>query len=273
MTNGHVSGHAAGMTSEPKRHRSPNVPRFPLEQALEATKALHGKIAKARVKPEVAVGPLGYSGINGAALGALAALNQYGLIDRADDGLVSVSPAAIRMLHPVSDAQLFKDRRDAALKPRVFADLISHGFHKADADVIANHLIHNDFAAEPAKRAATIFKMNLDFAKLDYESIQDADIAPDNADMMPVKQPPVGPFVVKATSPAGGQRVGRPAESPAAYAAEALTLPLENGRAVTIPPMSEDDYNLLIETLKLWKRRIIVPKAEEHSSPTEAGAD
>lgn len=43
-----------------------------------------------------------------------------------------------------------------------------------------------------------------------------------------------------------------------------LILPLENGKSVSIPRMSEDDYALLLETLKLWKKRIV----EQPAAPT-----
>ncbi|MBI4664507.1 MAG: hypothetical protein HY735_37415 [Verrucomicrobia bacterium] len=39
-----------------------------------------------------------------------------------------------------------------------------------------------------------------------------------------------------------------------------LSLPLESGKIIRIPPMTEDDFELMLETLKLWKRRIVKPQ-------------
>ena len=46
-----------------------------------------------------------------------------------------------------------------------------------------------------------------------------------------------------------------------------LSLPLESGKVVRIPKMTGDDFNLFIETLNLWKRRIVIkPQSAKESA-------
>src|ERR1017187_9324394 len=97
------------MSDENKQDRSPNCPKISLEEAVKLTKQLYEKVGKAKVKRAAAAGALGYSGLTGSSLTMLGALNQYGFIDldRETSG-VSVSPLAIKILHPVraEDAKL-----------------------------------------------------------------------------------------------------------------------------------------------------------------------
>ena len=40
-----------------------------------------------------------------------------------------------------------------------------------------------------------------------------------------------------------------------------LPIPIESGHVVRVPfPMSQEDYDLVLETLKLWKNRIVMAK-------------
>src|ERR1700739_4021079 len=88
-----------------KRDKSPNCPKMSLSDALDSAKALYDKVGKSRIRREVAAGALGYAGLTGASLTVLGALNQYGLLDQNEAGLIGVSPLAIKILHPVSDRE------------------------------------------------------------------------------------------------------------------------------------------------------------------------
>ena len=130
-------------------------------------KKLHTKAGKAKISPEVAVGALGYNGLNGAALGTLGTLTQYGLIDRERGKSVSVSPLAIKLIHPLNPAQETAAKQESALLPQVFKELVSEGFHKCEEELIANHLIQNGFTPDGARKAASVFKENISIAKLE----------------------------------------------------------------------------------------------------------
>jgi len=110
--------------------------------------------------------PLGHEP-RGLFVTTLGAITQYGLIDRNKGEGISVSQLAIRLIHPVNDAQLVSDRRESATRPRVFVELITGGFQHCSEEVLTNHLIQQGFTQDGAKRAASVFKANVEFAKLD----------------------------------------------------------------------------------------------------------
>jgi hypothetical protein len=56
---------------------------------------------------------------------------------------------------------------------------------------------------------------------------------------------------------------------PMAPALDELSLPLESGKMIHIPKMTEDDYELFLETLQLWKRRIIIKTSIKESAEPE----
>jgi hypothetical protein len=164
----------ATMNEEIKKDRSRNYPKLSLAASVELAKKLYSKAGKAKISPEVAVGALGYSGMNGAALAALGTLTHYGLIDRERGKSVSISPLAIRLIHPLNSEQEIAAKRESALLPQVFKELFDAGFHKCDTALIANHLIQNEFTPDGARKAANMFKENIELAKLQDSSINDS---------------------------------------------------------------------------------------------------
>jgi hypothetical protein len=154
------------MNDEPKRDRSPNYPKLTLEAAIALMGKLHKELGKAKVKREVAIKALGYSGINGASLTTLGAISQYGLIDQDRGSGVSVSPMAVEILHPTNATQSQNAIITAALTPKVFNVLYTEGLHRASEQTLANHLIQNAFTPDGAAKAAAVFLSNISFANL-----------------------------------------------------------------------------------------------------------
>ncbi len=69
------------------------------------------------------------------------------------------------------------------------------------------------------------------------------------AEAAPVKQPPASP-APPAADPAGFWSLPR----------RELPVPLDNGLVASVPyPMTEEDFMLLIDTLQLWKKRLVQP--------------
>jgi hypothetical protein len=160
------------MSEDTKRDRSPNFPKITLEAAIELVRKLYKEVGKAKVKREIAINALGYSGVSGASLTTLGALNQYGFIDQDRGAGVSVSPLAISLLHPLNEAQEMDAKRISALMPKVFNVLYTEGFHHASESTIANNLIQNGFTQDGAKRAAMVYLSNISFTNLNDESIR-----------------------------------------------------------------------------------------------------
>jgi hypothetical protein len=138
------------MADDISKDRSPRSPGGTLEESINMTRKLFEQIRTATVIPEIAVKILGYGGINGAAMGALATLGQYGLVDRTK-GNVAITSLAVKILHPKSGEQQEASIREAALTPKVMQELYRDFFDCSPA-VIQGHLIQNNFTPERARK-------------------------------------------------------------------------------------------------------------------------
>ena len=212
------------------------------------------------MKTEVTWPALGFTADSGAVAKILASLNQYGLIER-KTGEISITPLAIQILHPVSDEQKMVSLQKAALKSPVFV-LIRKQFDSCDESVLSNQLVQLKFTPEGASRTAQIYKANVKFARLDLVDPNNLEIAPEKAN----DEKPIA-------------KSKGPEKSPREHSKEAflssseidpfrifmekkktLPVPLGSGDTIQVPyPMSEEDFLLLIQTLKLWKKRIVTP--------------
>lgn len=253
--------------------RSPRAPRVTLKDGLVATEKLFSEARRAEVSRETAAKQMGYSGKSGPSLTLLASLLEYGLLEKR--GLnVKVSELAVQIIHPVSEAQKLEALRRAASRPKLFAELLkSHA--ECGLSVLTANLIHRDFTPESAKKTAMVFRENLEFAKLNQwnyspspenasnDEDDDFDDEPEEASATtaspaPVNAPPppVRPF-------AGTQQTRQPMT--ALPSDSFLPIPLDIGDALIPRGMSNDDFDLLLESLKLWKRKIV--RAEQSPPP------
>jgi len=91
-------------------------------------------------------------------------LSHYGLIVR-EGGEVRVSPLAFKILHPVNPEQKAQGMKEAALNPKVFAE-IHEKWSDMEELALSNNLIHQKFTPEGAKRAASVYKANYALANL-----------------------------------------------------------------------------------------------------------
>lgn len=103
--------------------RSPSYPVQSLADAITSVRKIEAQYRSAKVDREVAAKVIGYSGLSGPANKALAALAQYGLVERAGKGEMRVTHRARAILHPDSDAEKLAELRAAAFEPRLFQDL------------------------------------------------------------------------------------------------------------------------------------------------------
>ncbi|SRR6266568_4356404 len=242
------------MKDDIKKDRSPNYPKLPLEQAVELAKRLYEKVGKAKIKREVAIGALGYAGVNGASLTTIATLSAYSLLELERGEGVAVSPLAIRLMHPMNDSQRLEARRQAASNPKVFSELLSGGFQTMAEDVLAKHLIQSGFTPDGAVKAASVFKANVSFAKLDDPGI----VIPVIDEQMPRRND-----VLPKTSFARlGAAMVREEPGPRAATETVLasySIPLgANEATLTITgesPLSGDDFDALCEYVGMFKKQ------------------
>ncbi|WP_156028634.1 hypothetical protein [Sphingobium chlorophenolicum] len=103
--------------------RSPSYPVMSLADAITAVGKIEGQYRASKVDREVAAKMIGYSGLSGPANKALAALAQYGLVERAGKGEMRVTHRARAILHPDSDDEKRRELRAAGLEPPLFKEM------------------------------------------------------------------------------------------------------------------------------------------------------
>ncbi|MGH7738293.1 MAG: hypothetical protein ACREMP_10585 [Candidatus Tyrphobacter sp.] len=132
---------------------------------------------RAAVPTEVAAKALGHTGVSqrgrlsGPALGKLAALRQYGLVETPSKGKVKVADSALDfVLHGPDEPEYRKAARIAALTPTIFAELYPEYAKASDNALRARLIKERQFSTEGANRFIKAFRDTLAFAKLGGES-------------------------------------------------------------------------------------------------------
>jgi hypothetical protein len=252
---------AVSMSDAITQDRSPRSPGLTLGDAINLTAKLFDAIRTATVAPDIAVRPLGYGGTNGAAMGTLATLAQYGLIDRSG-GKVTITPLAVRILHPKGEDQRESAIREAALFSKVMKELYD-GYLDCAESVIAGHLIQSGFNTDRAKRVAAIHVANKAFAKLGStadqpDSTSDAGVTDAKKEspltsapavVSSARQPPLPVQItsISALTPANPNKV-----------LAQYTIPLGSNQATLVftgNELSTGDFDELIEFVQFSKRQ------------------
>lgn len=262
-----------------KRNRSPNYPYIPLDAALDKAHAIY-RAEKANPAPTPALfKAMGYSGQSGPSLGSIAALKHYGLLEEQESSTIRVlrlTPTALRI---IIDQETSPERvaaiKQAALSPRLFAELWQkYGKDSSNETLRVYLMLERKFASEGAAlEVIKNYRKTIEFAKLETgDSAPDAGggdegaqtddeliTALNQSQKIPIFRPN------SANPPIFGQRALPPAPGTRDF-----TFPLPDGVAILrVPfPMSEEGFDLLAQTLALWKPTL-VKKNEKEKDPLE----
>lgn len=109
--------------SGPPAVRSPSYPNAPLEDAISQVAKIEKLYRQSPVDREVGAKLIGYSGLSGPASKALAALANYGLVERAGKGEMRVTTRARAILHPNNLDERRQNLIAAAFEPNLFQEL------------------------------------------------------------------------------------------------------------------------------------------------------
>lgn len=110
----------------PRLQRSPSYPFLSLEESVDSIRTLYEREKQSAVPRGVAGKALGFSNVNGGVGGrTLSALGQYGLLEDVGAGKVKVSDLALRILFARDDIERRSLLAEAAVKPKLFADILS----------------------------------------------------------------------------------------------------------------------------------------------------
>jgi hypothetical protein len=256
------------------RTRSPNYPGISLRTAIDRARVFYNNDKRNWSHVDTALHHWGFKPRSGAGLVVLAALKSFGLLQ--DDGSgtsrrVRLTDFALKVLL-LDDAEHAPERQrllqDAALKPKVHADLWKHYRGSLPSDVTLRYelMTQRGFTENAVKEFIPQFKDTIAFANLaagDKLTGNDGDNSEATLDPFAV-----GPVTVASASAetrtASGQ-VGQ--ERPNT---RVVNLPLSGDAwaALQVPfPMSEDDWDQMLAVLNAMKRGIVRkrPTAEEES--------
>lgn len=137
--------------------RSPSYPAMSLADAITAAGKVEAQYRRSKVDREVAAKIIGYSGLSGPANKALAALAQYGLVERAGKGEMRITERARAILHSDTPDEKRHELRSAAFEPQLFRELQERypNMHPPEEGVVTylNRKGFNQTAIRPAAKA------------------------------------------------------------------------------------------------------------------------
>lgn len=254
----------SGMTttdSDMKRSRSPAYPAFSLANAIELARKLWNAQRKQEAHVDSALKALGYSARSGTALRTIAGLNHYGLIEESGakgERKIKLSERAQDIIHLAeSDPRRKAALREAALAPVIYAALWDrYGGNLPDDSAIRPFLVRDKAYNEAAvDDLLSDYRATLEFAKPDKleEDVPHEEDGDKTKKALPIE--------AKTSSQSGGGTMTLDQELPILVGAN---------RVAKIPfPMTNEDFELLLETLKIWKKKIVREEEVKEEEPPD----
>jgi hypothetical protein len=240
--------------------RSPNYPVMDLGDALEAMRPVYKAEHRNKMSRETLAKHLGYTSLNGRALGKIGAVRAYGLVEGTGDALW-VSDDTITVLMAPDDS---RDRAEAlkrrALHPALFQQIgIDESGHLPSETNLKYRLIKKGFTEEAASKAADRYLATMRLVEGAYPSYDSAENTEDNSmQASQLKDPKVATHVLKATAGdfvlSGGS--GAPEIVPQGARREVITLD-EGDVVITFPDnLSADSFGDLKDHLDLFVKKM-----------------
>lgn len=149
------------------RKKSPRAPSIPLDEAIERATRIYEKERRHPVPVDVVAQDMGYKNSkNGAALSAIASLRYYGLLDRPEEGKLSVS----KDVETYKFAPQEQTRREMLIRwlgtPTVFSELLEKFKEGLPSDATLKfELIQRGFSPTTADACLAVFRRSVDFAR------------------------------------------------------------------------------------------------------------
>src|SRR5258708_14276015 len=155
-----------GRMDTPKRRgRSPNYPQLTLSEAIEKVRMGFSVEHFHSTSREVIAKDIGYQGLNGASLTAIAAMRHYDLLQNEGDGL-RISDDAVSLFELPKD-DLLRQRAlvRVALAPPLFAELFREFGDLLPSEATLRHwLIKRGFMSKAADEVIRIYRENFELA-------------------------------------------------------------------------------------------------------------
>jgi hypothetical protein len=153
-----------------RKDRSPSFPFISLPKAIERAGGFAANHKRSPTRIPVAAATWGYGSKSSGLLQTLAALRSYGLLEDLGSGAdrkVQLTDLAWRILHDARSGAREQAIREAALKPRLFAEHAAwHSGRPSDAHCISELQFDRGFTPDAAKLFLKVFDETLSFADL-----------------------------------------------------------------------------------------------------------
>ncbi|MEM0968909.1 MAG: hypothetical protein AAF191_03655 [Verrucomicrobiota bacterium] len=229
--------------------RSPRFPFLGLRKAIEQVHSLMERSGDG--KEELAASSifesLGFHGPSGKANKILAALAAYGLVTKVrveGEERVFVLTELAKSLAKNKGGKNLARLREAALHPVPFRRIWLNRPQVTEEELMSLFQ-ERGFTEEGAKRATTVYRNNVRFAELDDPQFRASGV------VAPLNSP---------RSRKAGQIVGNQGRLPGGGSmdpTQGLSLPLRSGVAYIPRGMSEEEFQALMQTLRLWKAQLV----------------
>ena len=233
--------------------RSPNYPNISLGPAIDAVRPAYEKDHRNKMSREVLAKHMGYTSLNGRALGKIGAVRSYGLIDGSGDELRISDDAVTALMAPAGSPDRVDVLARLAHKPPLFQEILKDfPTTMPSLDNLKFSLIKRQFTPDAAEKAAKSYlaTMNLVAGIPDSYNGSDEEEEEESEVMQPLKnqQPKRLRDLVEPPAP--------PPSVPTQPGMLQEVFNLEEGPVTLVFPatLSEDSYQDLSDRLEIVLR-------------------
>lgn len=246
--------------SSKSRMRSPAYPLFGLGEAIKKIRAMWDSQRKNDAHLDSVLNSIGYGGRHGASLRAIGALNHYGLTEESGSGdnrRLRLSESAQDIIHlPEEDPKRGDALKKAALSPAIHAILWERYQHQIPQDSVLKAFLVREKGYNEAASLDVIKNYRDSFAVAKLGQVTDSKPIEVNSshDQLP-RQSPQPKVPIEALQTFAQVTAFIP---PIVPMIEELPILVGPGKIARIPfPMTEGDFELLLGTLRLWKKKLV----------------
>ena len=222
------------------KERSPNYPAVGLKAAIEMARKFWDKERRTSVSLQLAVKAIGYKSLSGPARTKIAALRQYGLLDKDKRGFRLSGLAKKIVNHSPGSEDYEAAVRTAAMQPELFKELLRTHSEASDDSLRSYLAVEKSFSDMGSRQCVQSFRDTINLAKLNEGEYSGLDEAQEEETM--------------ATTPVAQSGVN-----------DVRGLPLSDGVKVDLRflgPVVQEDIEKLIKYLELFKTGFRVEREE-----------
>lgn len=168
--------------------RSPRYPVIGLREAITKVSEVYNKDRRNKIPKSLVAEHLGYSGLNGASLGIISAINKYGLLEGGADSMGVTERALVILMHQKGDPERVKAIADGAREPDLFRAL-DEAFPAtaSDAALRAFLVTKREFLPDSADRLIRSYRETQELVEEEgagYDSPKDAAAPQESASVL-----------------------------------------------------------------------------------------